>query len=93
MLDLLPRVVYQIKHRLKRACFFCRGIAQLVEHRSPKPRVVSSNLTAPANKKPSVRAVFFISSSYRARVRCGYQSCFWIVTRTRIFKFLYFTSS
>lgn len=48
MLDLLPRVVYQIKHRLKRACFFCRGIAQLVEHRSPKPRVVSSNLTAPA---------------------------------------------
>ena len=25
-----------------------RGIAQLVEHRSPKPRVVSSNLTAPA---------------------------------------------
>ena len=25
-----------------------RGIAQLVEHRSPKPSVVSSNLTAPA---------------------------------------------
>ena len=50
MLDLLPRVVYQIKHRLKRACFFCRGIAQLVEHRSPKPSVVSSNLTAPATQ-------------------------------------------
>ena len=30
---------------------FVRGIAQLVEHRSPKPSVVSSNLTAPANKK------------------------------------------
>ena len=49
-------------------CFFilykaeeiCRGIAQLVEHRSPKPRVVSSNLTAPANKKPSERAVFLL---------------------------------
>ena len=27
---------------------FVRGIAQLVEHRSPKPGVVSSNLTAPA---------------------------------------------
>ena len=27
-----------------------RGIAQLVEHRSPKPGVVSSNLTAPANE-------------------------------------------
>ena len=27
---------------------FLRGIAQLVEQRSPKPRVVSSNLTAPA---------------------------------------------
>ena len=27
---------------------FCRGIAQQVEQRSPKPRVVSSILTAPA---------------------------------------------
>lgn len=27
-----------------------RGIAQLVEHRSPKPSVVSSNLTAPAKE-------------------------------------------
>ena len=27
-----------------------RGIAQLVEQRSPKPRVVSSNLTAPAKE-------------------------------------------
>ena len=48
MLDLLPRVVYQIKHRLKRACFFCRGIAQLVEHRSPKPSAEGSNPSAPA---------------------------------------------
>ena len=29
-------------------CVFFRGIAQLVERRSPKPNVVSSNLTAPA---------------------------------------------
>ena len=28
-----------------------RGIAQLVEQWSPKPRAVSSNLTAPAKKK------------------------------------------
>lgn len=48
MLDLLPRVVYQIKHRLKRACFFCRGIAQLVEHRSPKPKVEGSSPSAGA---------------------------------------------
>ena len=26
----------------------CRGVAQLVEQRSPKPRVVSSSLAAPA---------------------------------------------
>ena len=38
---------------------FDRGIAQLVERRSPKPNVVSSNLTAPANQdKPSERAAF-----------------------------------
>ena len=61
MLDLLPRVVYQIKHRLKRACFFCRGIAQLVEHRSPKPRVVSSNLTAPANKQTVRQGGFLLA--------------------------------
>ena len=29
-----------------------RGIAQLVEQRSPKPRAVSSNLTAPAKNTP-----------------------------------------
>ena len=50
MLDLLLNVVYQIHAGSKRASFFCRGIAQLVEHRSPKPSVVSSNLTAPATQ-------------------------------------------
>ena len=36
-----------------------RGIAQLVEQRSPKPRVVSSILTAPAKyrEKPRKQAV------------------------------------
>ncbi len=38
-----------------------RGIAQLVEHRSPKPSVVSSNLTAPANKKPPEEVVFLLA--------------------------------
>ena len=42
-----------------------RGIAQLVEHRSPKPSVVSSNLTAPANKKnrPKGRFIFYKTST------------------------------
>ena len=31
---------------------FQRGVAQLVEHRSPKPGVVSSSLATPANLKP-----------------------------------------
>ena len=39
-----------------------RGIAQLVEHRSPKPGVVSSNLTAPANKKATLKGGFFIGN-------------------------------
>ena len=34
-----------------------RGIAQLVEQRSPKPRAVSSNLTAPAREKPVTTSV------------------------------------
>ena len=38
---------------------FVRGIAQLVEHRSPKPSVVSSNLTAPANKRTVRKDGFF----------------------------------
>ena len=37
-----------------------RGIAQLVEHRSPKPSVVSSNLTAPAIKKTTLLWVVFL---------------------------------
>ena len=37
--------------------FSFRGIAQLVEQRSPKPRVVSSILTAPAIKKPATASV------------------------------------
>ena len=38
-----------------------RGIAQLVEQRSPKPRAVSSSLTTPAKTgKMSVRASFFV---------------------------------
>ena len=40
---------------------FYRGIAQLVEHRSPKPSVVSSNLTAPAIKKATLKVVFFMA--------------------------------
>ena len=34
-----------------------RGIAQLVEQRSPKPRVESSNLSAPAIKNFTTRVV------------------------------------
>ncbi len=42
-----------------------RGIAQLVEHRSPKPSVVSSNLTAPAiEDEPSERAVFLLQNKH-----------------------------
>ena len=38
-----------------------RGIAQLVEQRSPKPRAVSSSLTTPAKTgKMSVRASFCV---------------------------------
>ena len=43
ILDLCNFVLYKAES-------FCRGIAQLVEHRSPKPSVVSSNLTAPATQ-------------------------------------------
>ena len=46
ILDLCDFVLYKAK-------VFCRGIAQLVEHRSPKPSVVSSNLTAPATFSPN----------------------------------------
>ena len=53
-LDLLNNLVYQrLRSQTSELCV-CRGIAQLVEHRSPKPRVVSSNLTAPAKNKKTV---------------------------------------
>ena len=48
VLDLLCRVVYQSKRSIDDAY---RGIAQLVEHRSPKPSVEGSNPSAPANNQ------------------------------------------
>ena len=55
-LDFWERFVYLIIRK------FDRGIAQLVERRSPKPNVVSSNLTAPANKKrPPFRWLFLLA--------------------------------
>ena len=54
MLDLQNEMFY--KHLL-----FDRGIAQLVEHRSPKPSVERSSRSAPANKKNRLKkAAFFI---------------------------------
>ena len=38
----------------------CRGIAQLVEQRSPKPRAVSSRLTTPATNVRSNRSGRFV---------------------------------
>ena len=38
-----------------------RGVAQLVEHWSPKPGVASSSLAAPAKKEPF--GSFFVGSS------------------------------
>ena len=60
VLDLLVIIVLS-KMSLPGVPVANRGIAQLVEHRSPKPGVVSSNLTAPANKKPSNRTVFLLA--------------------------------
>ena len=63
VLDLLCRVVYQSKRSIDDAY---RGIAQLVEHRSPKPSVEGSNPSAPANNQRAVRKggsfLFFINS-------------------------------
>ena len=58
ILDLCNFVLYKAK-------VFCRGIAQLVEHRSPKPSVVSSNLTAPATQDEGAekRLFLYISST------------------------------
>ena len=38
-----------------------RGIAQLVEYRSPKPWVVGSSPSAPAKKERSISFVLFLS--------------------------------
>lgn len=39
------------------------GIAQLVEHRSPKPSVVSSNLTAPASQDKGAEKRLYLYNS------------------------------
>ena len=53
-----------------------RGIAQLVEQRSPKPRAVGSNPTAPANKKVSfvyqTEETFLMMRSLRNVMRAAY---------------------
>ena len=43
-----------------------RGIAQLVEQRSPKPRVVSSILTTPAKKALALQVLFLVISAFFA---------------------------
>ena len=51
-----------------------RGIAQLVEQRSPKPRAVSSRLTTPATNLRSSRSggfVFALSPLETAAQQCG----------------------
>ena len=40
------------------------GVAQSVEHRSPKPGVGSSSLSARAQKKPAILAGFFFCTYY-----------------------------
>ena len=40
----------------------CRGIAQLVEQWSPKPRAVSSSLTAPVKRCP-FKVIFFFEQN------------------------------
>ena len=71
-----------------------RGIAQLVEHRSPKPRVVSSNLTAPATQdKVAEKWLFFTKQALKlVRVKRRNQYYFPLVTRTIPNEILYFTS-
>ena len=48
---------------------FVRGIAQLVEHRSPKPSVEGSNPSAPASNKRAVRMGGFFVVEKKAKVR------------------------
>ncbi len=52
---------------------FYRGIAQLVEQRSPKPRVQSSSLCAPAKKKAKSKFdLAFFSEIRLRRVKFGF---------------------
>ena len=48
---------------------FIRGIAQLVEHRSPKPSVEGSNPSAPASNKRAVRRGGSFVVERKAKVR------------------------
>ena len=66
VLDLLCRVVYQSKRSIDDAY---RGIAQLVEHRSPKPSVEGSNPSAPANNQKAVRKGGFLVIEQKVKVR------------------------
>ena len=66
VLDLLCRVVYQSKRSIDDAY---RGIAQLVEHRSPKPSVEGSNPSAPANNQRAVRKGGSLVIEQKAKVR------------------------
>ncbi len=51
-------------YKPKRLCYtvkvMFRGIAQLVEQRSPKPRAVSSSLTTPVKQKGVLLDTFFV---------------------------------
>ena len=58
MLDFLCNFVYQ-DNAVWHGLLLFRGIAQLVERRSPKPNVVSSNLTAPANQDEDAKKRLF----------------------------------
>ena len=54
--------------------FFHRGIAQLVEQRSPKPRAEGSSPSAPAkNREASIvlASLFFVSAHKDSATRCG----------------------
>ena len=55
----IPRKCFIIK-RVGRIPAQYRGIAQLVEQRSPKPRAEGSNPSTPANRKGTANAVPFL---------------------------------
>ena len=49
-----------------------RGIAQLVEQRSPKPRVESSSLSAPAKQTTRLGGLFFLlTAALRVLIYAG----------------------